>query len=87
MGVSFAGPAKNREWVEDQNYNFEIWSDDDKTLALYYGAINRPGELFPRRITKVLDAEGKLILEYVDGVSAGTHPEAVLEDMIKLFGP
>lgn len=85
VGVSFGSPQANTRWVESQSYNFEIWTDDDKTLAMYYGAVSGPGAPFPKRITKVLDAEGNLILEYVSDVEVGTHPEEVLEDCQKLF--
>ena len=45
----------------------------------------------PSRITKLLDADGKLIVEYVDidGFStnaAAAHPAEVLEDCQKIFG-
>jgi len=76
----------NERWIEDQQYEFEIWTDDEKTLALHYGAISRPSAAFPKRITKILDAEGTLILEYVEGVGPATHPQEVLEDCRLLFG-
>lgn len=77
----------NLRWAEDQDYLFELWSDDDKALALHYGAIQRPSAVFPQRITKILDANGDLILEYVSDVGPGTHPQKVLEDCRLLFGP
>lgn len=41
--------------------------------------------MFPRRVTKVLDKDGTLVLEYISDVDVGTHPEAVLEDCRRLF--
>ncbi len=87
VGVSFGSPAANTRWVEEESFNFEVWTDDEKTLALYYGSVNKPSALFPSRVTKLLDTNGDLILEYVDRISVGTHPEAVLEDCQKLFPP
>lgn len=84
--MSFAEPDVNVRWVENQEYQYEVWTDSDKTLALYYGAINGPGAAFPGRVTKVLDEQGRLVLEYVDGINVGTHPDDVLADVTKLFG-
>ena len=86
VGASFAGPAKNAEWITEQEFAFEVWDDDDKTLALHYGAVKNKSAPFPDRITKVLDADGTLILEYVDQIDVGTHPADVLDDCKKIFG-
>ena len=86
MGVGFANPSKNTDWVEDQDYEFEVWTDNDKVLSLYYGAIDDPGDIAPSRHTKLLDANGELILEYVDNVNPTGHPQEVLEDCEALFG-
>lgn len=84
--MSFAGPEKNADWIAKENFNFEVWDDDDKTLALYYGAVKNKSAAFPDRITKLLDADGNLILEYVDAINVGTHPQDVLDDCVKIFG-
>lgn len=55
-------------------------------MALYYGAVKNKSAPFPDRITKVLDADGNLILEYVDAINVGTHPQDVLDDCTKIFG-
>ncbi len=34
----------------------------------------------------LLDADGALLLEYVDSIVVGTHPGIVLEDCRALFG-
>lgn len=85
VGVSFGSPEANTRWAEHEDFNFEVWTDDDRTLALYYGAINNPDALFPKRITKVLDKDGVLVMEYISDVSVGTHPAEVLEDCQQLF--
>ena len=85
VGVSFDDPATNRAWAEDEGFGFELWTDEDKTLALYYGAANSPSAGFASRVTKILDASGTLVLEY-EVSSIGTHPAQVLEDCIALFG-
>ncbi len=79
-------PSENQSWAEDEDYEYEIWSDDDKTLAVYYGAAYSTSDWFPSRVTMLLDANGTLILEYVDSVNVGTHPAKVLEDCQAIFG-
>ena len=85
--MTFTGPAANQSWAADEDFEFEIWSDDDKSLALYYGAIRSKGVPLPSRVTKVLDETGTLVLEYVDRIDVGTHPAQVLDDVTQLFGP
>jgi peroxiredoxin len=85
LGVSFDDPDENAAWAEEEGFSFELWSDDDKTLALYYGAASSESTMVASRVSKLLDDEGTLILEYVD-VATGTHPEQVLSDCQALFG-
>lgn len=84
VAVSFGTPAQNTSWIDDQKYRFEVWQDADKTLAVHFGAA-QASSMVPKRITKVLDAQGNLVLEYVDGVDVGTHPADVLDDCKALF--
>ena len=86
MGASFNSPSQNASWVNDQSYEYEVWSDVDKTLALYYEAIKSSITPIPGRVTVILDADGDLILEYRDGTSSAAHPQEVLEDCQALFG-
>ncbi len=85
VGVSFNKPEKNRGWAEAEGYPFPLWSDDDKALALHYGAVGNKLMPVPSRITLILDAQGQLVLRY-DDVNVGTHPGDVLDDCRALFG-
>ena len=76
----------NHAWSVEEGFGFELWTDDDKDLALYYGAISDTSAAAPSRITVLLDATGTLALEYTDGISVGTHPKDVLQDCETLFG-
>lgn len=87
VGVGFDDPATNRAWSEDEGFTFELWTDDDdRTLALTYGAAASASQRYPARITVVLDAEGVLVLEYLEDINVGAHPGQVLEDCTLLFG-
>ena len=57
----------------------------------YYSAAAVPGFGMPKRVTKLLDENGILILEYVDinpfsGEAAQAHPAAVLADCEEIWG-
>jgi len=86
VGVGFDSVEENQEWAEEEAYAFEIWSDDNKTLAMTYGAASSVSTNVPSRVTMLLDAEGELVLEYVVSLKIGTHPEQVLSDAQALFG-
>lgn len=83
--MGFDPPATNLAWAEDEGFEYEVWTDDDKTLALTYGAVSSADATFPSRVTRVLDAEGTLVLEYQVSL-IGTHPAEVLADCQVLFG-
>lgn len=84
IGIGFDSPENNAIWVEDQNYQYEIWSDTNRTLALYYGAATSADQSYPSRITRLLDTDGSVILEYNDA-SFLSNPNNVLEDCLLLF--
>jgi peroxiredoxin Q/BCP len=85
VGVSKDSPAKNDAWAEDEGFQFELWTDDQNDLALYYGAAATETQSYFARLTKILDSDGTLVLEYQVS-SVGTHPAQVLEDCQVLFG-
>jgi peroxiredoxin len=86
VGASFNSPGKNANWVKNQSFEYEVWNDTNKTLAVYYGSVKSGLALIPGRVTMILDEEGKLILEYREGTGAGGHPQQVLEDCQEIFG-
>lgn len=85
VGVSFDTPAKNLEWAAEEGFSFELWTDDDKTLALYYGAATSQTQQTASRISKLLNSDGTLLLDYFS-VGVTNHPQEVLEDCQALFG-
>ncbi len=85
VGVSFDDPATNQAWAEEEGYAYELWTDGDKTLALYYGAAKNERASTPDRITRLLGDDGAVLLEY-DDVDYSTSPQDVLEDCQALFG-
>ena len=86
MGASFSPPWIHEMWAESESFNFEVWTDDDKTLALTLGAADSPSAIAPERMTFVLDEAGVVFLQYTEDVVAGIHPALVLEDLTILLG-
>ena len=86
MGVGLDTPSTNQAWAEDEKFQFELWTDDDKTLGVTYGALSSSSDSSVRRVTMLLDDKGELLLEYTDAIDVGTHPADVLEDCEILFG-
>ena len=86
VGVGFNPPEDMQAWAVDQSFTYELWTDTDRTLARTYGAAKRVDQPSPSRITMLLDAEGRLLLEYVGAIDTGTHPGDVLADCEALFG-
>lgn len=86
VGASFDEPADNQAWAEDEAFVFDLWSDTDRVLALHYGAASSESQAYAARMSFLLDAEGELLLEYLDA-SPVSNPGDVLSDCEALFGP
>ena len=87
VGVGFSDTDTMAQWAAQESFQYDVWTDSDaRTLALHYGAVDSSAALFPARVTMLLDRNGDLLLEYVDDVRVGTHPQQVLEDCQALFG-
>ena len=82
--MSFNSPGENEAWVIDQGFQYEVWRDDDRTLAVTYGSVDSVFAFVPGRVTVVLDADGQLLLNY-PSVDVNAHPQQVLDDCQLLF--
>lgn len=67
-------------------FQYELWSDLGRELALYYGAATTETQGSASRVTRLLDEDGTLILEY-NTVSTSNNPGEILADATVLFGP
>jgi len=85
--VTFGSPGANNDWAIEENFQYEVWTDSDKTLAVHYQAADNDQAFVPDRITVLLDGDGDLLLGYFEGLAVGTHPAQVLEDCQAIWGP
>jgi peroxiredoxin len=84
--VGIDSPSANLAWSDDEGFPFELWTDDDATLGLTYGALTSARDGGVDRITVLLDTDGSVLLEYLEDINVGTHPGMVLEDCQALIG-
>jgi len=73
-------------WSDEQGFQYEVWTDENKDLGLYYGVLSSAADRSMERATVLLDADGTLLLEYQGIIAFNTHPSEVLEDCTLLFG-
>lgn len=86
VGVGFSAPEANAAWGERMGYTYGLWSDADRTLATWYGAIAAWDDEAPLRHAYILDADGRAIVKHEGAVSLGADPSGVLADCTTLFG-
>jgi len=80
IGVSFDQPAANLLFKNTNNYEYALWSDLEREVALYYGAATSSSSFFPSRISVVVAPDGQWVLTY-PSVNTSKHPQEVLDDM------
>ena len=85
IGVSFDKPAENKLFQTNNNYEYALWSDLDREVALYYGAVESVSAFFPSRISVVVAPDGEWVLTY-PSEKPSQHPQDVLNDMTAVIG-
>ena len=85
-GVSFDSPAKNRAFREKNAFPFDLLCDEDRSVSMSYGAAKKPSQWFARRVSYLIDPEGRIARVY-GKVRPGKHPDEVLATLDELGGP
>ncbi|MDP7654188.1 MAG: peroxiredoxin [Candidatus Marinimicrobia bacterium] len=75
FGISYDSPKSHRRFKSKYDIPFTLLSDSDKTVAKSYGAA---GLIFPKRVTFIIDEEGKISKVY-EKVSVTTHSREILD--------
>lgn len=89
IGVSFDSVSKNKTFKVSEKFQFELWSDLGRELALYYGAADKASQFAADRITVILDPEARAVVQYgsfLVNTTLSAHPGDVLEDCKALQG-
>ena len=84
LGASFDDEKANAAFAEKFGFGFRLLCDVDRRIATAYGACEDPQAIFARRISYVIDRDGKILIAYPT-VDAKTHPAKVLKDLKEHF--
>jgi len=90
LGISFDTPAQNAAFRRDEGFGFRLLCDTEKTTGAAYDAVRGPDEDFagfPRRLTYVIDPDGKIAFVYDVGADIDAHPARVLADITAAAAP
>lgn len=68
----------------NESFEYPLWSDVNRELALHFGAASNAKQFFADRITVVLDPYGRWVLTYAPGGNLYLHPQDVLDDVGQL---
>lgn len=86
VGVSFDKPSKNAQFKAADKFEFALWTDQGRELALAWGAAKSKSQYFADRVTVLLDPKGTKILEYNVSFDIAAHPGQVLSDCKAILG-
>jgi peroxiredoxin Q/BCP len=82
--VSFDTVEENAAFAKKFLFPFPLLCDPDRTMGPAYGACDPPCTGNAKRISYLLDAEGKIVKAYAK-VDAQAHPAEVLRDAKELL--
>ncbi|HKG22110.1 MAG TPA: peroxiredoxin [Blastocatellia bacterium] len=80
LGVSFDTEEENRAFAEKFDFPYRLLCDTGRDIGVAYGAADEPTAMYARRITYVIDPEGR-ISKAIGQVSAREHPEQLLGEL------
>lgn len=84
LGISFDTPEDNKSFATAEGFGYRLLSDPSKTAGEAYEAIRGPDEPFtgfPRRLTYVINPDGRIAAAYDVGQDIESHPSTVLGDI------
>ncbi|BDQ01802.1 peroxiredoxin [Ignavibacterium sp.] len=81
LGISVDSKDDIKDFIQENNLNFPLLSDEKKEVSKAYGVLNNLG--LANRITFIVDKEGK-IAEIIREVDVQKHANQVFEIAMKL---
>ena len=87
LGVSFDSPSNNQIFKTNEEFDFDLLSDVERELGLYYGAADNANQFFASRVTVILDDQGEWVLHYPSDKIGPlyAHAQMVLDDLAILL--
>lgn len=80
LGISFDTVEENAAFAKKFDFNFPLLCDTSRSVGLAYGACDSADAQYAKRISYLIDGEGKIVKAYPN-VDAAKHPEEVLGDL------
>jgi thioredoxin-dependent peroxiredoxin len=80
LGASFDTQKANADFAKKFDFNFPLLCDTDREIGMAYHACDSPDQGSARRISYIIDPEGRIARTY-DKVEAAKHPQQVLNDL------
>lgn len=81
LGISVDSKESIRDFINDQNLNFPLLSDENKEVSKSYGVLNNIG--LDSRITFIIDKKGN-IANILRDVDVETHADDVFKIAVEL---
>ena len=79
LGASFDSSSDNAAFAQKFGFPFPLLCDTDRSLGMAYGACDDPKAGYAKRISYLIDEQGKIFRAYPK-VQPADHPEEVLRD-------
>jgi peroxiredoxin Q/BCP len=73
----------NAAFAKKNNFPFPLLSDTERVLARAFGAADNPQARYAKRVSAIIDEQGK-ILKLYPKVDPRTHAEELLRDLSAL---
>ena len=80
LGVSFDAQARARAFAEKHALPFPLLSDMKREVAVAFGAADDPKERSARRVSFMIDPQGRIEKVY-DTVEPEGHPSEVIDSL------
>jgi len=81
LGASFDTQQDNAAFAKKFGFPFALLCDTDRTLSMAFGACDDPKAGYAKRISYLIDEQGRVMKAYPN-VKPADHPEEVLRDAI-----
>lgn len=78
IGISVDRPDRQGEFDERHSLGFPLLSDPDRSVARQFG-VKRPGPLFNRRATFVIDSDRRVLATFSSELNMDLHADRALE--------
>ena len=81
LGITWSSPEDLKSWASELGFEGQLLCDADHSVADAYGAVESPDQERPKRISVLVDGDGKVAKTYAVS-DAGGHPAEALADLI-----